>query len=308
MKKFLALMLFAFAGLASAQSSQRVDTAVEVGGKNYAVVIPNANIYACVYNTQLACTTPIAIFADKALSVRITQPLHANGAGIYNYYVPSGTQLVEKVCGSYGQCSFTGVMVGPAGAGGGSGSVTVFQVGSWPTWLTPSVTNPNTTPTLAVTPSLVPNTALQNNQITLGTTPTALGATSMAVTGLTVNGVSPTTMSYVDATSSIQTQLNSKAGGSATFTLGATSIALGSTHTSVTGLTVDGISPTIMGFLTNITSDVQAQIDGKAPAGSYVNTINGTPGAFTFTGSGVNCVTTTCTFTGASPLTTKGDI
>jgi len=40
-----------------------------------------------------------------------------------------------------------------------------------------------------------------------------------------------------------------------------------------------------------------------ASNGSVVQTINGTPGAFTFTGSGVSCTTTTCTFSTGSGIT-----
>jgi hypothetical protein len=46
---------------------------------------------------------------------------------------------------------------------------------------------------------------------TLGSTSISAGSTVTALLGLTVDGVSPTTFSFLDATSSIQTQLNSKA-------------------------------------------------------------------------------------------------
>ena len=41
-------------------------------------------------------------------------------------------------------------------------------------------------------------------------------------------------------------------------------------------------------------------------AGGGVTSINGTPGAFTFGGSGVTCTLTTCTFTGAGGGTPAG--
>jgi len=259
MKKLFMLMttLLMAVGIGQSQSSQRVSTALQVGPKNYAVTVPGAYIYVCQYNTQLNCTTPVAIYADNALNQRITQPLRANSAGIYNYYIASGTQVVEKVCGSYGQCTSTGVMIGPLGGSGGGG-VSNFSVGSWPSWLVPSVTNPSSTPQLSVTASPVPNGALANSSIILGSTVMPLGSTNLAVTGLTV----------------------------------------------------DGISPTIMGFLTNVTSDIQAQLNAKQPSGTYVNSINGTGGAFSFIGPGVSCTSASCTFsTGpTSPLTTKGDI
>lgn len=46
--------------------------------------------------------------------------------------------------------------------------------------------------------------------ITIGSTSIAASSTTTAITGLTIDGVSPTTMGFVDATSSIQTQLNGK--------------------------------------------------------------------------------------------------
>ena len=43
-----------------------------------------------------------------------------------------------------------------------AGTVTSFAApsGSWPSWLTPTVTNPTTTPSLAVAASAIPNAAL----------------------------------------------------------------------------------------------------------------------------------------------------
>lgn len=99
------------------------------------------------------------------------------------------------------------------GSGSGSGTVTSFSApsASWPTWLVPTVTNSTTTPSLTVAASAIPNGALANSAVTIGSTPVALGTTATSVSGLTVDGVSATTLGYVDATSSIQTQLNGKA-------------------------------------------------------------------------------------------------
>lgn len=57
-------------------------------------------------------------------------------------------------------------------------------------------------------------------------------------------------------------------------TLGATSIASSSTTTAVTGLTVDGVSPTTMGFV-DLSSSAQTQLNAKAPLASP--TFTGTP-------------------------------
>jgi hypothetical protein len=65
----------------------------------------------------------------------------------------------------------------PAGGGGGSGTVTNFGTGSWPAWLTPTVTNATTTPSLAVAALAIPNTALANSSTTVNGVGCALGAT-----------------------------------------------------------------------------------------------------------------------------------
>lgn len=51
------------------------------------------------------------------------------------------------------------------------------------------------------------------------------------------------------------------------FTLGSTSITLGTTTTSVNGLTLDGVSPTTFGYV-DPTSSIQTQLDGKAAKGA----------------------------------------
>lgn len=80
------------------------------------------------------------------------------------------------------------------------------------------------------------NAGLTNSAITLGSTSISLGATASSVSGLTIDGVTPTTFGFVDPTSSIQTQLNAKALiASPTFTGTVTIPALD--LSAVTGLT-----------------------------------------------------------------------
>jgi hypothetical protein len=62
------------------------------------------------------------------------------------------------------------------GGGGGSGTVTSFAAGTWPAWLTPTVTNATTTPTLAVAASSIPNTALANSATTVNGQSCVLGS------------------------------------------------------------------------------------------------------------------------------------
>lgn len=54
----------------------------------------------------------------------------------------------------------------------GSGTVTDFSTGSWPSWLTPSVANPTSAPILSVTASAIPNSSLANSSFTINTTTT----------------------------------------------------------------------------------------------------------------------------------------
>jgi hypothetical protein len=167
-------------------------------------------------------------------------------------------------------------------------------------------------------------TTAASGGFTLGSTAIALGGTFTSVAGLTVDGVSPTTFGFLDATSSIQTQLNGKApllpsgttnqllyyasngttltplnlgtnlsitsgtlnaagaGGSGfPITLGATSIASGSTTTAVTGLSVNGVTINGAGSSTLFLNQAGGY---TAPAGGGIvntigiNTANGVSG------------------------------
>jgi hypothetical protein len=71
----------------------------------------------------------------------------------------------------------------PAGGSGGSGTVTSFAVGTWPGWLTPSVTNAGTTPTLAVAASAIPNSALASSATTVNGQSCALGGSCTITVG-----------------------------------------------------------------------------------------------------------------------------
>jgi hypothetical protein len=70
--------------------------------------------------------------------------------------------------------------VPPGGGSGGSGSVTSVAAGSWPAWLTPTVSNATTTPSIAVAASPIPNSALANATVTVNGTACALGASCTA--------------------------------------------------------------------------------------------------------------------------------
>ena len=121
LKTLLFLLLFPVMGFS--QSAERWNTALipKGSGSNFASVIPNAKVYVCVYNSQLACNAPQPIYTDPTLTSTLTQPITAAGNGVYQYYIQSGTRVVEKVCAPYNQCSFYEVYVGSSGGGSSSG-------------------------------------------------------------------------------------------------------------------------------------------------------------------------------------------
>jgi hypothetical protein len=67
--------------------------------------------------------------------------------------------------------------------GGGTGSVTSFGVGTWPSWLTPSVSNANSTPTISVSASAIPNASLANSATTVNGQTCSLGSTCTVPVG-----------------------------------------------------------------------------------------------------------------------------
>jgi hypothetical protein len=78
----------------------------------------------------------------------------------------------------------------PAGSGSGTSGVTSVAAAAWPSWLTPSVTNATTTPSLAVVASPIPNGALANSATTVNGQNCALGsACTVAVASTQVTGM-----------------------------------------------------------------------------------------------------------------------
>ena len=126
----------------------------------------------------------------------------------------AGVSSINSTSGAFtfsfgsGAGSCTGTTCTFTGSGTGGGSVTNFIAGTWPSWLTPTVTLSTTTPTLAVAASAIPNSALANPGLTLGSTPLTLGATTTTIAGLTLtspvlttpNLGTPTALTLTNAT------------------------------------------------------------------------------------------------------------
>lgn len=163
--------------------------------------------------------------------------------------------------------------------------------------------------------------------IVIGTTTIEGGSSNTSITGLTIDGVSPTTMGFVDPTSSIQTQLNGKqasgtyvtavscataAGVSCSSSGGATpalTFALG----AITPTSTNGVSAATMAFM-DATSSVQTQLNAKqsslgftparSGANSDITSLSGltTPLSVAQGGTGTGS-TLTGIVRGGSPLT-----
>jgi hypothetical protein len=81
-----------------------------------------------------------------------------------------------------------------------SGGVTRFAVGSWPSWLMPTVTNPTTTPSLAVAAGPIPNGALANSTTTVNGQTCALGGACAIPTNICGGIASPCDLQQINLT------------------------------------------------------------------------------------------------------------
>jgi hypothetical protein len=189
-------------------------------------------------------------------------------------------------------------------------SATTYTVGqfvsfSGNTYISTIANNLNNTPTGGT--GWVLFTSSSGFPIVIGATSLGASSTTTAITGLTLDGVTPTTFGFLDATSSIQNQLNLKAPlaspaftGTATavnltvtgtctgcgssgsgfpITLGSTSIASSSTTTAITGLSVNGVTLNAAGSTTLFLNQAGGY---TAPSGTVatigINTANGVSG------------------------------
>src|SRR5215469_4306775 len=153
----------------------------------------SATVAICTYSSA-TCAATVTTYTDAteatacATTAQLTPPAsgactaNVNADGTFGGWIAPGTyQYVITTRGkTLGPFPFT---VGGTG-GGGSGTVTSFAApsGSWPTWLVPTVTNPTTTPSLAVAASPIPNAALANASTTVNGQTCTLGSTCTITT------------------------------------------------------------------------------------------------------------------------------
>ncbi len=139
------------------------------------------------------------------------------------------------------------------------------------------------------------DTQITSGTFTLGSTLITIGGTTTSVTGLTLNGVTPTTFTYLDPTSSIQTQLNGKAASGANSDIssilglttplsaaqGGTGAATGTGYAYGNGTSPFTFSTTIPYSVLTGTPTLAATI--AAVSHEWLNSYNATTGVFTQT-------------------------
>jgi hypothetical protein len=180
----------------------------------------------------------------------------------------------------------------PPGGSGGSGTVTSFAAGTWPAWLTPTVTNATTTPTLAVAASAIPNTALASSATTVNGQSCVLGGSCT----ITVGG-SP---AYSALTSGVNTTAAMTVG------TGASLSASGTGTIAATSVPFSGVTGTASATqLPAATTAVQGAV--ILPAGAASNTLGAAavlPGSVAV--NGVTCTLgSSCAITAAPPTDIK---
>jgi len=233
---------------------------------------------------------PYYIFEDGQTETGKLQ--FSPAAGTFTY---SGTVVAPSIAATVSASAFaSGTTIGgilpclqngtncPTGNGSGPGGVTSVATGTWPSWLTPSVMNATTTPSLAVVASAIPNTALANSATTINGQTCTLGASCSVTLSFTqVTGTlgasqlpaaSPSTQGAVQLPSGAVTNvLGAAALLPASTTVNGTNCALGGSCTIATG---SSTPPLTYNYFPAAVSD-----GGVAFAGAFTRYNNNGPGA-----------------------------
>jgi hypothetical protein len=214
----------------------------------------------------------------------------------------------------------------------GGGSVTSFAApaGSWPSWLGPTVTNSTTTPSLAVTASAIPNSALANvattvngQTCTLGSTCTVTAAAGTLTGSTLASGVTGSSLTSVGTISAGTWQgtpiANSYLANNYTTvngqvcTLGAGCVISTGTTTNLAGGSLGSIpyqvSPGSTSFLNPNTTAYTYYLceTGTGSVGAAPSWCAGPSVVGTVTSVGLSMPATQFTVTG-SPVTTSGTL
>ncbi len=192
------------------------------------------------------------------------------GSGVSAIDGPSGTTT--------GTVYLTGSAVSQSGntftITNSGGTLTTFDTGSWPSWLTPTVTTATTTPTLGVSASAIPDAALAGPLVNEVTGPSS-----------TVNGDITLTGSGVSQSGNTFTFNGACASGTCVQANAATSQTVSQTNSSF-GVTVNNNSTTLATPLNNMALSLYSSGPGyyvnNGPWGGHtgidINFLNNSPG------------------------------
>jgi hypothetical protein len=154
----------------------------DVGG-NYFFCAPVGHYALMISGSQgIYFVNDIALVDDWSKGGTVTGTWSASSLVIPPFASSSGN------CAQFGSGGQVVPTTFPCGNSDATGTVTNVAIGpGWPSWFTPNVTNPTTTPSLNMTVGPIPNSALQNASIVISGTTCTLGSSCTLGTSRTCN-------------------------------------------------------------------------------------------------------------------------
>jgi hypothetical protein len=154
----------------------------DVGG-NYFFCAPVGHYAQLISGSQGTFFIPDTTFVDDwSLGGNVNGIWKSTSVFITSLATSSPHCLQAGVLGSITATTF------PCGNSNSTGTVTNVAIGpGWPSWLTPNVSNPGTTPSINATVAPIPNAALANPAVTVNGTVCTLGASCTLGTNRTCN-------------------------------------------------------------------------------------------------------------------------